>query len=71
MVSSRLRSEIHVTQRSVRPLSSSAVWVSGRTLIKLIMDHGFNPPEDPDKPKEADDVAATDESEGAPKGKAD
>jgi hypothetical protein len=43
------------------------VGVSGRTLIKLIMEHGFKPPEDPNKPAEAEGAATGDESESAVK----
>ena len=43
------------------------MWGSGRTLIKLIMDHGFNPPEDPNKPAQAEGSDKSDESERATK----
>jgi hypothetical protein len=33
-------------------------WMTIWTLIKLIMDHGFVPPEDPNTPKEGEAAAA-------------
>lgn len=44
------------------------------TLIKLIMEHGFKPPEDPNKPNEPEGSEGSAGSDGAAKtgaGKAD
>jgi hypothetical protein len=41
-------------------------WMTIWTLIKLIMDHGFNPPEDPSKP-----AAAGEGGEGEGEGEGD